>query len=155
LVLLFLLPLLLAGCGKSQGTVNGTVKVKGEPLAGGMVLFVDADGAEREAASIDNDGNYTTKKLPVGKYKIYLKPPGPSAQEVFAGMPRGPGGRSAFGPPPKDASDAPSERTDRPTGPSKKQPVVPKQYLNARDTPLELEVQKGKQEYPIEITDSK
>jgi hypothetical protein len=58
-----------AGCSRSTGTVSGKVTFKGEPLSVGMVTFVPQEGPT-QTCSIEPDGRYTLRKVPVGLCNI-------------------------------------------------------------------------------------
>jgi hypothetical protein len=55
--------------------VNGKVMLKGQPVMGGHVTFVGADGG-RSSAKIQKDGTYQLGTgIPPGQYKVFLEPP--------------------------------------------------------------------------------
>jgi len=60
---------LAAGCGKSKGTISGTVKYKGTPLTSGTIIFRSPDGYT-DSTAINSKGEYTLANFPVGKAKI-------------------------------------------------------------------------------------
>jgi len=73
--------LAVAGCGRSSGTVTGTVTYKGKALKGGSVVFIPPAGGQAAtvSAQIGEDGTFTAEKVPVGDVKVtvdtsYLKP---------------------------------------------------------------------------------
>ena len=73
-VLLVIL-VVLAGCGGgSIGEVSGTVKVDGEPLKTGAILFVPADGKTQTAGGNIEDGRYSVK-VPVTVMKVSITAP--------------------------------------------------------------------------------
>jgi hypothetical protein len=57
--------LVTAGCSRSTGTVSGKVTFQGQPLSVGTVTFVPQEGPA-QACSIEPDGRYTVRKVPVG-----------------------------------------------------------------------------------------
>jgi hypothetical protein len=59
LFLLIALPLVSA-CGPSTGTVSGAVTIDGEPLSGGVISYVPAEGG----------GAPTTAHIEAGKYEL-------------------------------------------------------------------------------------
>ena len=90
----WLLPLVLTamgltGCGPSEGIVSGTVLVDGQPVSGGVISFVPAEGNGTPATSPVEGGKYevrtaTGKKFVqvsapqvVGKRKEYEGPDAP------------------------------------------------------------------------------
>jgi hypothetical protein len=81
-LLALVLSLGLAGCGSSKGTVSGKVYYKDAPLKGGTVTVVGAD-KQSYLAEIQEDGNYSVEKIPVGEVSITvettsLRPPNPN-----------------------------------------------------------------------------
>jgi len=72
--------LVLGGCTaeKPSGTVSGTVKYKGAPVASGNVNFVDPAKGTASQAKLDGSGNFTLPgTLEAGTYKVYINPPIP------------------------------------------------------------------------------
>ena len=68
--LLLLIPLVPAGCGDPYGgrlAVAGTVTLKGEPLADGVIFFVPLDGQGTHAADILATAGDLTKAMAEGK----------------------------------------------------------------------------------------
>lgn len=65
--------LLAAGCS-SNGSVNGTVFYKGNPLPGGLVQFSLSGGGILSSA-IGADGSYKIVKIPPGEVKISVMAP--------------------------------------------------------------------------------
>jgi len=77
--------LLLMGCdrGPPKGTVKGTVTLDGQPVDGGVITFVPADGnSQPEAVSI-TAGAYTVT-MPVGdkRVEIYWAPSSGNAADT-------------------------------------------------------------------------
>jgi len=72
--------LLAGGCGGGDvGKVSGTVKVGGQPLSEGVVVFENAGAGISVNATIGRDGSYTAKTydrngLPPGTYQVAVKP---------------------------------------------------------------------------------
>ena len=62
---------LFTGCqrGPAVGTVKGTVTIDGQPVEGGVVRFVPADGNSQPADCIITGGAYTVT-MPVGEKKV-------------------------------------------------------------------------------------
>lgn len=94
---------LLAGCGSGEPVVTGTVSYKGQPLPGGNVYFVGADGTTREA-TIERDGSYKMTNPPTGqvsaavKVPDYRPPAKPTAPRGDAPDPGGAGKVATFTP---------------------------------------------------------
>ena len=63
-----LLLALVCGCGGGERTVTGRVKYK-EPLSGGQVQFVGADG-KSASGTIGPDGSYTVVGVPAGDVSV-------------------------------------------------------------------------------------
>lgn len=71
--------LILVGCssGPQTGTVTGTVKYKGAPVAAGTINFHSGKGSGSQG-TLDASGNFTLAgNLEVGEYKVYIQPPVP------------------------------------------------------------------------------
>jgi len=71
--------LVLFGCGgKPAGTVSGTVKYKGNPVASGSVNFYDGKTGNASQATLNESGKFTFPgTLAAGTYKVYVSPPVP------------------------------------------------------------------------------
>lgn len=71
--------LVLAGCnqGPPRGTVKGTVTLDGQPVDGGVITFVPADGNSQPEAVPITAGEYSVT-MPVGdkRVEIYWAPSG-------------------------------------------------------------------------------
>lgn len=65
-----LLAALLAGCGDGKVPVEGTVRLDGEPIPDGAILFVREDPPLREGAVIQ-DGAFKAR-VPPGRYRLEL-----------------------------------------------------------------------------------
>jgi hypothetical protein len=80
-----LLGLFLAGCnqGPPQGTVKGTVTMDGQPVDGGVITFVPADGNSQPEAVPIISGEYSVT-MPVGekRVEIYWAPSGAQAADT-------------------------------------------------------------------------
>src|SRR5262249_22752825 len=71
--LAFLALISAAGCGKALGSVTGKVYYKNEPLKGGTVVFVTADGQTGGGSEITEDGSYSIADLPPGDVRIAVE----------------------------------------------------------------------------------
>jgi hypothetical protein len=75
---------LAGGCG-GDFTVSGKVKVRGQPLNGGLVTFISThDESQKRSASIGSDGSYTMYNPPRGEVVATVKvdiPPGTPTEE--------------------------------------------------------------------------
>ena len=132
--------LAVAGCGRSAGTITGTVTYKGAPLKGGSVMFTPAAGGQAGPVSvaIGQDGTYAAEKVPVGDVTVtvdtsYLKP-----------APRT-GPREDQAPPGHENPNKPSA-----SGGANYVPI-PAKYADPAQTPLKYTVKGGSQKYDIPI----
>jgi hypothetical protein len=65
----------LTGCGDARtAKVRGTVRVDGEPLKSGSILFVPADGKSPTAGGAIKDGHYAVE-VPRGLMKVTISAP--------------------------------------------------------------------------------
>lgn len=125
-----------SGCGKSSGTVSGRITYKGTALNSGTVTFVGAKGAG--SSTIDQNGNYSITKAPLGKVTITVQVPtnvtlgGPEGATMNPGAMGAPAGAGA----PKQTAP----------------PVeVPAEYARAETSKLTYEVTTGEQKHDIPI----
>ena len=98
--------LLAAGCGPPPtGTVSGTVKVNGQPVANGLITFESEVGKRDVFSAAVLDGKYTTGEIPVGPTKVTVvnRQPNPAAPPPKEGkLMAGQGGD--LSPPPRAAA---------------------------------------------------
>jgi hypothetical protein len=76
---ILLAPLVLvcvAGCSglSSQGTINGTVTLDGQPLTEGVVRFVPVDGKSQTATENIKDGKFSAT-VPLGEMRVEFSAP--------------------------------------------------------------------------------
>src|SRR4051812_14424349 len=90
--------LVLPGCGGGdpRAPPPGKVTYKSKPLSGGTVFFVTEDGSKIESAPIGSDGTYSWNRVPLGKLKVGVEPPGKDPRSM---MPKG----AAKGAPPPNS----------------------------------------------------
>lgn len=71
----------LSGCSEtSEGAkVSGQVKLDGNPLPLGVILFEDSDSGVGGSAIVENGTFAIPTSLPTGKYAVALQPPPPPA----------------------------------------------------------------------------
>jgi hypothetical protein len=119
------------GCGKSKGTVSGTVKMKsGAPVsAGSTVTFWGADNRSYPG-QVGAEGKYSIPDVPAGEMKVTVTPPSEGVQTMAKAKLPGETGASKPPPPPT--------------------PIPPK-YTKQADTPLKFTVQKGSNEINITL----
>lgn len=72
-LLLALCALFIAGCGPVPPGVHGTVKIKGEPLASGVLRFVPEAGGEEFRTNISNGEFNMAKNDIAGKHKVIVE----------------------------------------------------------------------------------
>jgi hypothetical protein len=110
---------LVTGCGASKGTVSGVVKLDGQPLDNGTILFFPAAGdGQTSHAFIEKDGHYRAEVSPT-KMKVVI-----SSSRVI-------GKRKKY----EDVPDSPyvEERTE----------VLPARYSQREKTELTIDVVPG------------
>jgi hypothetical protein len=66
--------LLILGCGPSIGVVSGTVTIDGQPVSGGVISYVPADGAAPPATSNIEGGKYEVRTM-AGKKFVQISAP--------------------------------------------------------------------------------
>jgi hypothetical protein len=129
----------LAGCGgEKQGEVTGTVMLKNQPLASGVVTFFPENGTP-VAAFVEN-GSYTIPGIVYGNHRIAVTPRA-EVQEVTtggAGRPLKPGEVD----PAAKAASAPK----KPPG-----PPIPDKYRSADTSNLKCTVDQPKVTHPIAL----
>jgi hypothetical protein len=79
---LFVVILCTVGCGKSRGTLSGTVKLGDKSVASGSVVVVAEDGIETTQGTISPDGTYKVENVPFGQVKISVHSPDPGASPL-------------------------------------------------------------------------
>jgi hypothetical protein len=147
----------MVGCG-GKGSLTGKVTYNNNPLPKGSTLtFMSSSNRAFVTDVKSEDGSYSIDGLPVGDYKVIVKPY--AAPKV---APEGPmGGRPGMK---KDKGKGPSEgQTDIIKPPPgmfdvfnedpKARFNIPPKYLDKDSTTLTVTVKGGKQEYPINLTD--
>jgi hypothetical protein len=120
-----------SGCGKSTGSVTGTVKLKsGTPVSAGSTVTFWSSNNRAYPAEVGADGKYAVPDVPTGEMKVTVAPPSPTAQALTKS--KLPGETGASKPPPPPTS-------------------IPPKYTKQTDTPLKFTVQRGSNEYNITI----
>jgi hypothetical protein len=65
---------LAAGCGPALGVVSGTVTIDGQPVSGGIISFVPAEGSGTPATSNIESGKYEVRMI-AGKKFVQISAP--------------------------------------------------------------------------------
>jgi hypothetical protein len=63
-----------AGCGPALGVVSGTVTIDGQPVTGGVISFVPAEGSGTPATSNIESGKYEVRTM-AGKKFVQISAP--------------------------------------------------------------------------------
>jgi hypothetical protein len=79
--------LICTGCGGSQSTVSGEVKVDGQPLKDGLIRFIPVDGKSGGVDATIADGKYKAI-VPPGEMKVEIR--GKKVVGKFRPMPESP-----------------------------------------------------------------
>jgi hypothetical protein len=63
------------GCGASEPSVSGTIRLDGQPLLGGSIDFYPEEGTKgpNAGAAIENGEYRISKGLTVGKYRVAIQ----------------------------------------------------------------------------------
>jgi len=159
--------LLMHGCGPQLAEVTGSVKLNDQPLPGGTIYFVAANGkGAPQGGTIDENGNYKLK-APIGDCLVYVDNRG--LQEGDTGpvgsagtgpknLPGTRGGKGpAVGPPPDVLKKMREEKgvpdatgTTRPKG---KYVPIPSKYYTTTTSELTYTVKSGQNTYNVELRD--
>jgi hypothetical protein len=134
--LVLLLSLAVAAAKPASSVVKGSVTYKGQPITGGTIAFHPARGKPVKA-SLEADGTYYAKNVPVGEVKVTIETESLRAK----------GNPKAKAKPPD--KDKPKDKDSKP-------PVyvaIPKKYADVETTPLRLKVKGGKQTADFKLED--
>jgi hypothetical protein len=64
---------LAAGCGRDgTATVRGSVRLAGQPVANGSILFVPVDGMTPTAGAVIRNGEYSTR-VPIARMRVEVR----------------------------------------------------------------------------------
>jgi hypothetical protein len=131
----FLVLVLMAGCGAPKGSISGKVTYRDKPFKRGSVMFILEHGAPIQA-KIEN-GEYHVDKVPVGPVKITVNPPSGTGEEagLLDRQPMSPKNPMAM------------EKALRP----KENIVLPPKYSDPKQTELTYTVTQGPQEHNIDM----
>ncbi len=144
---LILLPL-TAGCSGSKGTITGKVTYQGQPVTGGIVLFVSTAGKGTGRSDIRSDGSYTIENMPTGMAKIAVDTR--SAQGPAAGS-KGPPANMK---PPEGAKVPDAAKKSGIYGSAPRggnAPPIPENFADPDKSGLEYMVTGGAQTHPIDL----
>jgi hypothetical protein len=148
----------IAGCG-AKGSLTGKVTYNNTPLPKGSTLtFLSQSDRAFVTDLKSDDGSYTIDGLPVGEYKVTIKPyaaPSVGAQGPMGGKPGGKKDKSAVGPSEgqSDVIKPPEGMFDLLKGDNKGSFRIPGRYQDKESTTVKVTVKSGKQEFPINLTD--
>jgi hypothetical protein len=127
---------LLPGCGRTFGSVTGTITLGGAPLPAGLVSFLAEDGTV-VSANVDTNGNYRVDNVPAGLARV----------TVYTGFNDNPG---AMGDLLKNQGRDPVRFKDMP----KSAPplvMVPQKYSTPETSGLSVTVGKSETKYDIPL----
>jgi hypothetical protein len=145
--------LAISGCGRSQGTVTGSVKYKDKTVKMGNVAFFPKQGPPIYA-NIKNDGTYEAVGVPAGEATVTVNSADPRGE--LGDTPRGGPGAGRGGGDVGEGPGMPLPRRGLPATPLDPKLVkdwvaIPTTYTDILTTPLAFTVKSGKNEFPIEI----
>jgi len=126
--------LVSTGCkpGEPTGEVNGKVTLNGQAVSSGTVSFIPATGVP-VSASIQPDGTYTVRDVPLGESIItVLDTPAPGTE---------PGKTDK----PKAGERAPAKKAEPPGG------SIPPRYSDMKTSGLRFSVEKGSNSFDIPL----
>jgi hypothetical protein len=139
--------LAVSGCGKSRlVSVEGTVTLDGEPLAGATVVFQPVGEGQPATAQTDSDGNFQLVTLKgdkgalPGEYKVLVSKG--EEMQFSGGEPPDPGQMGKM----MRARDRKKQITLQP-----KKGVVPTKYANSATTPFQKETVPPKGKIVLEL----
>lgn len=140
----FLVFLSAAGCGGATAIVSGKVTYEGKPVTSGYVAFYSADG-QTVTGRIDDEGQYTVSKAPVGDVKVAVfttdpaqKPP----RQLLANGKQGGG--------PSKGKAPPEEETMEPVR-AGKFVAIPSRYKDPEQSGLNFTVKSGPQTIDLDL----
>ena len=130
--------LLLAGCGRGRGDVEGEVTYKGEPVDYGQITFASEVGRHEVKISYIVRGKYKIEAFPAGPAKISVVSYKPPTKEQLEKTTKDPNlGTEAQIPP--ELKKAVTE------GKPLKHVKIPSRYADAEKSELTYTVEKGDQ----------
>lgn len=143
--LLVLLVAFGGGCelALKYGSVSGTVKVDGQPVAGLTVTFLPPKGTP-VAATTDDKGFYTAVNVPVGSCMVGVTSPESGTADV-PGMPEK--NRGALSP-----DDLARQQAKEAADKAKKKPKLPERYTDPSTSQLTVNVIEGETKFDIPVT---
>jgi hypothetical protein len=152
-IALLCLPLVLVGCGGSEGTVSGRVLYAGAPLPGGLLTFRPADPRQNSVTvELDQQGNYRAV-LPAGDVKVCIdnRELEPVRSLTLPALPPNLPGevKKALGGGGRDK--APEAADDVPGRSSGRYVRIPERYHDVETSGLQFTVRSGEQKRDIEL----
>jgi hypothetical protein len=132
----------VAGCGPSQGNVNGTVTYQGRTVRVGTVVMIGRDNRPVNGA-IAPDGAYLVQNVPVGLVSVGVISPDPASTQPLWRPPKGPVS--------KDAADAPAPPPSPPRVDRSKWLKLPKQYEVPAESGITTTIHPGDNTFNIEL----
>jgi hypothetical protein len=151
LVCLAFLGFFLASLGCAGGNaqvpakVSGSISYNGQPIKGGSLAFVTADGVSY-GGSIASDGTYSATDLPVGEMVVVVDTEGNNpAKKGAQGGDAGRRNAVQQQQPPPGMGGAPE--------PSTYYIKIPSKYSNAKTSPLAIKLSAGRNVHNLELKD--
>jgi hypothetical protein len=136
---LILTLLVLAGCGRKFGTVDGKITVDGRPANSGRVFFRSADEKSVVVAYIGREGTYHAVDVPPGTMNVWVTPPTKMERQK---MQRRGGARK----------ERPADAPEPPEPPLASIVSIPQKYQDPTSSGLTTTVQPGRNTYNIEMS---
>jgi len=147
--------LLVGGCSRPPGTVEGTVSFKGKPLTSGSIVFYAQPDNNPFPTKIDSDGTYKLTNVPAGPVKVAVATE--PAPHIPLGMPMsaekmgGPAGEKFPGDPElikknKGGSPAAKSKTTTP-----KYVQIPDTYKDPEKSGLNYTIKSGRQRIDVDL----
>jgi hypothetical protein len=143
-----------AGCGGGPGVgkVSGKVTYKGQPLAGGWIVFTVENGGGANAP-IQQDGSYVADNVPAGKAKVCFRAPvgGSPFEGAFKNLP--PEARAKRAKELEQRAKPPASASEHYKAPTAEAPSIqlPKQYTDPDKSGIVYDVQRGTQTKDFEL----
>jgi hypothetical protein len=141
--LLVAVALTATGCGASYGDVTGKVTYKNKPLTSGSVQLMASDGSH--TATIEEDGTYTIKNVPVGEAKVAVSARDEAKAREFGKAITGKGGARGAG------ADKRPTGVRQPYEVPKNLSLIPEKYGDFDQSNLRVNVERGGTTFNIDL----